>query len=98
VAAAKMHYSLPCFVLLVLVVAAAKIHYKEQVLVAGTYKTGWPIRQSGLSALFWAFLLCFVPVTNDFSSKWIFTNKYTLSNLFFLYIYGELYNRILRLM
>jgi hypothetical protein len=51
--------------MLVLLVAATKIHFKEQVLVAGTKqsrranKTGRPNWQSGLTALFLG-LACFV--------------------------------------
>jgi hypothetical protein len=51
---------LPCFALLVLLVATAKIHFEEQVLVAVTKqssqadKAGRLARLSGLYALVWA--------------------------------------------
>jgi hypothetical protein len=53
-------YHLPCFALLVLLVAAAKIHFQEQALVVGTKqssqadKAGRRTRQLGLPALFCA--------------------------------------------
>ena len=40
-----------CFVLLMLSVAAAKIHFEEQAIVVGINKEGRPTRQLGLAAL-----------------------------------------------
>jgi hypothetical protein len=41
--------------MLIMLVAPAKPHFEEQVLVEGTkqsWQAGWPTRQSGLPALF----------------------------------------------
>jgi hypothetical protein len=68
-------YGLLCFAMLVLLVAATKIHFRKQVLVAGTKqsrqanKTGRPIRQAGhigslvCQLCFWGFLGLFELVT-----------------------------------
>ncbi len=67
-------YCLPCFALIVLLVSAAKIHFKEQALEAGTkqsiqaVKAGRLKSQTGMPALFWADLFCFVPAFSACSS------------------------------
>jgi hypothetical protein len=55
-----------CFVLLMLTVAAAKIHFEEQAIVVGTNKEGRPTRQLGLAGCF------VVPAIIACSLKWIF--------------------------
>jgi hypothetical protein len=69
-------YCLPCFALLALLLATAKIHYDEQELLAGTKQSNQAdkavrlIMQAGLQGS-WACLLCFVPTTSACSPKWI---------------------------
>jgi hypothetical protein len=64
-------------------VAAAKIHFKEQALATGTKQSSQankagrltsqtgPKRQSGLPVLLCASMLCFVLATSTCSNKWI---------------------------
>ncbi len=76
--------------LLVQLVTGGKVHLKKQALDAGTkqssqaYKSGRLTRESGMPALFWACLLCFVLNARTCSSKWILYEPIHLEQSSFL--------------
>jgi hypothetical protein len=53
-------YCLPCFALLVLLVAATKIHWEEQTLITATKQSSQSDRQAGWQGS-WACQICFGP-------------------------------------
>jgi hypothetical protein len=68
---------LPCFVLLVLLVAAAKIFFEEQALVAGTKQCWQADKAVGPGCIV-------VPATSAFCSKLIFCQLIYLEQSTFL--------------